>query len=230
MARSAEEQKKSNDRAYDRKVRQKLSERPAGGMDVKTGEKYAIQVLDRDGTHTKKRAPVVQENLKLLRPKAEEEVEEEAMKRRVRYASMVAHMEVAAAVIAAGGTTTLAARKAGVSKRQIRKYMESASFRERIQELQETLGNRIRGRVIKEVERRTSPQVIQKMELLDLLRVGDRFGLGRGSGNNINIHQETHNYESTFAAVVLSDREEEGEDFPTYEPSDFSLPGGNPPE
>lgn len=228
-----EKRQRKRDRSYRRRVEQKkLDQSDGGAVDVDTGERFSIQVLDNDGQRVKNRIPVVEDNLKLIGKKAKtsDEVEEITIEKRQRYAEMKGHMEVAAAVLAAGGSPKIAGRKAGVSGRQVRKYMESAVFRERVQELQETLGNRIRGRVLKEVSRRTSPSMIRKMELLDLLRVGDRVGLGRGNASSISINTEIHQYESTFAQVVLSDAGEESEDFPTYEPTDLSVSGGNPPE
>jgi len=89
---------------------------------------------------------------------------------------------------------------------------------------------------MKEVSRRTDPEMIKKMELLDLLRVGDRFGLGRGKDSAISVSKtEINNYESIFNAVFLGDAEqstdtgEESEDFPAFEPSRLALSGGDSP-
>lgn len=241
MALSAEQQKKKTERAFKRRADRRKAERDAkrgSAVDVDTGEKYEITVHDNDSKLQKRRAPVVKENLKILRAPAAIDVEEKKLKKRVRYATMQTHMEIAAYALASGATNKQAAEKAGISRRQVRKYMENADFRERIMELQETLGGRIRGRIMKEIDRRTTPEMIKKMELLDVLRVGDRFGLGRGTGNTvINDNREVHNYEATFNALFhgaensqrLSDSEEEGADFPEFEPTSLALSGGDSP-
>lgn len=232
---SREQQRKKNERALRRRQEQQAA-RFEQAVDGKTGERYDIQVLPKSGTKVKNAAPVVRENLKILREPEPTTVMEKKVAHRVRYAQMHTHKELAAIAIAAGANTTQAAAKAGVSRRQIRKYMEDADFRERIHELQETLGGRIRGRVIKEIGRRTSPKMIKKMELLDLLRVGDRFGLGRGNASVVNINNEVTNYEANFNALFhaedpkrLSDPEEEGADFPEFEPTSVALSGGDSP-
>lgn len=232
MALTAAQRKKKNDRALARREALKGS-----AVDVDTGQSYEIQVLDHHGPRDRKQAPVVEENLKILRIPKAEAVRTKAVRQRVRYASMQTHMEMAAHVIAAGGTTRQAAEKAGISRRQVRKYMEGGDFRDRIMELQETLGGRIRGRIIKEINKRTGPKYIEKMELLDMLRVGDRFGLGRGNGSVIvNDNREVHNYEANFNALfhaedskLDSDTEEEGADFPEFEPTSLALSGGDSP-
>jgi hypothetical protein len=239
MARTPEQQAKSNDRALARRQAKRRSQQTplAGARDTKTGERYEIAVLPNDGTKLRRSAPVVEDNLRMLKTPPAETIEQKAEKKRIRYAAMRTHQEIAANVIAAGGNATQAARKAGVSRRQVRKYMESADFRERVAELQEVLGNAIRGRVMKEIGRRTGPKYIQKMELLDVLRVGDRFGLGRGSASVIvNDHSSVqNNYEANFNALfhaedseLDSDSEEEGADFPEFEPTSLALSGGDP--
>lgn len=237
MPLSAEQQKKKSERAFKRRSERRRIEREASAVDVDTGQRYEIQVLDNDSKISKRRAPVVEENLKILRAPHKKQVEEKVLKKRIRYATMQTHMEIAAYALASGATNKQAAAKAGVSRRQVRKYMENADFRERIMELQETLGGRIRGRIMKEIDRRTTPEMIKKMELLDVLRVGDRFGLGRGSGSTIiNDNREVHNYEATFNALFhgkdsqrISDTEEEGADFPEFEPTSLALSGGDSP-
>lgn len=227
--------KGTKDRLYARRHEKELE----AAVDVDTGERFQITVLPNDAGPTKKLAPMVEDNLKTLKAPVAGEVKKKLVAKRIRYAAMRTHQEIAAMVIAAGGNSSLAARKTGLSRRQIRKYMESADFRERVAELQELLGNRIRGRVMKEVERRTSPSVIKKMELLDLLRVGDRFGLGRGNGNTIinQDNRQVNNYEANFNALFhaenseqLLDSEEEGADFPEFEPTSLALSGGDSQE
>lgn len=216
------------DRVFRRRGERKLAKMEAGATG-KNGQKHDIAILDGDSGMVRRRAPVVEEGLKVLKLKGEEELIEGNIKKRVRYAAMHAHREMAAAVLAVGGTRKMASRKAGVSVRQIQKYWEDPDFRERIQELQELLGGRVRGKVMKEINRRTSPVMIKRMELLDLLRVGDRFGLGRGKNAAVNTEVNIHNYESIFNSVFLADSEEESEDFPTFEPTRLALSGGDSP-
>jgi len=224
-----------NDRAHRRRGEKKLR-RLREAKDVNTGKKYDIEILDGDSSQIRKRVPAVKEGLKLIKAKDEDELIEENVKKRVRYAAMHAHRERAAEVLALGGSRKMAARRAGVSTRQIQKYFSDPDFRERIQELQEMVGSKIRGRVMKEVTRRTGPKLIEKIELLDLLRIGDRFGLGRGNASAINVSKtEINNYESIFNSVFLGDTEqpldseEEGADFPAFEPSRLALSGGDSP-
>jgi hypothetical protein len=237
MVLSAEQRKKKQDRAFARRERAKLN---GSAVDVDTGERYEVAILDSDSKRTKRLAPVVSQNLKTLRAPVPSKVREKLVVKRARYAAMKTHMEIAAIAIAAGATPRMAARKAGVNKRQISKYMQNADFRERVHEFQELLGNRILGRVLKEVNRRTEPEVIKKMELLDLLRVGDRVGLGRGSGSTIINNEGTiNNYEANFNALFhegaedseqLSDPSEEGADFPEFKPTSLALSGGDSQE
>lgn len=235
MALTAKQKKQKTERSYRRRHAEELEQGSA--VDTKTGDRFEIAILPRVHKDTNLRAPIISENLKLLKTPEPEKVKKKNIERRVRYAAMKTHMETVAHVIAAGGSAKQAAEKAGVSRRQVRKYMESGDFRDRIAELQEILGGKIRGRVMKEIERRTSPEVIQKMELLDVLRVGDRFGLGRGAGSVIvNDNREVHNYEATFNQLFhggsedpeqLPDGEEEGADFQEFEPSSVALSGGD---
>lgn len=219
---------KKNDRAFRRRGERKV-ERAKNAPISTNGQRHEIVVLDGDSGMMRRRAPVVEEGMKILKLKDEAELIDANVKKRVRYAAMHAHREIAATVLAVGGTRKLASRKAGVSVRQIQKYWEDPDFRERIQELQELLGGRVRGKVMKEINRRTSSKMIKKMELLDVLRVGDRFGLGRGKASAISTEVNIHNYESIFNSVFLADSEEESEDFPAFEPTSLALSGGDSP-
>lgn len=235
--RTARQKKQKRERSYQRRQQARLEARD-DAVDVDTGERFKIEVLDGDGPKNRNRAPVAEEHLKLLRPPKQTDVEDRAIKKRQRYAPMRGRQEIAAMVIAAGGTKQQAARKVGVSRRQISKYMASADFRDRIAELHETLATKIRGKIIREIDKRTTPEMIKRMELLDVLRVGDRFGLGRGNGSVIiNDNREVHNYEATFNQLFhgiqdseqLLDSEEEGADFPEFEPTSLALSGGDSP-
>jgi hypothetical protein len=229
----SENQKKAK---ADRAFRRRQEEKKANGsaVDMKTGDRYEISILPRTTAPVNAKVPMVTENMKILRAPDAGKVYEKQIEKRARYAAMKTHKEIAAHVIAAGGSPRQAAEKIGITRRQVRSYMEDADFRDRIKELQETLGSRLLGRVMKELGRRTTPKVIKKMELLDLLRVGDRVGLGRGNANTIiNDNREVHNYEATFNqlfhqdAQQLPDATEEGADFPEFEPTSVALSGGD---
>jgi hypothetical protein len=238
MAKKHTKHTKHADKLYGIRSQKKLAEVKAGATD-NDGNKYDFKVLDGDSSMVRHRAPAVEEGLKLIKAKTMTEAIDDKIKKRVRYAAMQARKEQAAAVLAVGGTRRMAARRAGISHRQIAKYVADPDFRERVAELQELLANKIRGRVMKEVGRRTNPKLIKKMELLDLLRVGDRVGLGRGKASAVNIHQEfnQHNYEEVFNAAFFGDNdqesdpdaEEEGADFPTFKPTRLALSGGDSP-
>lgn len=239
-ATTPEQMKKKNDRAVLRRAARRKAEREAAATDIDTGERFEVQVYENDSTKTRRNAERTAEHLKTLRVPDPETIEEKAIKKRQRYAPMQRNMELAAYAIAAGASVKVAARKVGVSPRQIRKYQTHADFRDRVVELHEVLATKVRGKIIKEIDRRTSPKMIAKMELLDVLRVGDRFGLGRGAGSVIvNDNREINNYEATFNQLFhgtasqdpleLSDGEEEGVDFPEFEPTSLALSGGDSP-
>jgi AcrR family transcriptional regulator len=141
-------------------------------------------------------------------------------------------MELSAQVLAVGGTFKMAAARAGCSVRQVKKYYSSADYRARIDELRSTLLSRLRGRIVRELERRTSDEKIQRMELLDLLRVYDRvLGPGKGAGGTHigEVNVTTNNYDTLLAALVAPDSGTEGVDFPILESTDFPLSGGSSP-
>jgi len=224
--------KAKRERAFRRRQERRKAE--GGAKDIKTGDRFEIAVLPKTAAPYNAHASTVSENLKVLRAPAADKVYEKQIEKRARYAAMKTHKEIAAHVIAAGGSPRQAAEKIGITRRQVRSYMEDADFRDRIKELQETLGSRLLGRVMKELGRRTTPKVIKKMELLDLLRVGDRVGLGRGNANTIiNDNREVHNYEATFNqlfhqdAQQLPDSSEESADFPELELTSVALSGGD---
>jgi hypothetical protein len=184
-----------------------------------------------------KRAKTATEAMEILDPKREtfEERQERLENKRIPYAGMVAHKEMAAMVLAAGGGYRLAAAKAGVSVRQVKKYYTTADFRARIDELRKSTFSKILGRVLKELEVRTDPKKIGQIELLDLLRVWDRVagapGKGGAGGMNIGeINVTNNNYDALVAALVAAKRGGEGSDFQEYRPEDLLLPGESPPE
>jgi hypothetical protein len=141
-------------------------------------------------------------------------------------------MELSAQVLAVGGTFKMAAARAGISTRQVKKYWMQDQFRSRVEELRMTLLSRLRGRIVRELERRTGDDAIKEMELLDLLRVWDRVGGGvKGPGGisigEMNLTQT--NYDHILAAIITPNAGSEGGDFPIFEPGDLLLPGVSSP-
>lgn len=177
--------------------------------------------------------PMVQQGLKIIDPHSttEEEFVDKYQQQRKPYAPMRAHKELAAQVLAVGGTYKMAAARAGVSVRQVRKYVSEADFRQRVEELRTTMLSRVRGRIMTELSRRTTPEKIQELEILDLLRVWDRVVGPRGSGNTMNIGEvNVHNsYDNILAAIVSPDTGEESRDFPRFESSGPAIPGTSSP-
>jgi len=151
---------------------------------------------------------------------------------RLRYAAMRAHQEMSAQVLAVGGTQKMAAKYAGVSPRQIKKYLTDADFRTRVEELRGLLASRIKGKILRELNRRTTGDHLKNMDLLDLLRVFDRVTVG-GKGMNsvvvegdLNVNQ--NRYEAILAALFNPNASPESVDFPGYGPEDLSLSSGDP--
>lgn len=173
--------------------------------------------------------------LKIVNPTAKDAEDiEEGLRRnpRTRYAAMRAHQEMAAMALASGSTQKMAARYAGVSPRQIKKYLQDPDFRSRIEELRVLATSRLKGKIIKELNRRTDGLNIRQMELLDLLRIFDRMTTG-GKGMAINVagdmNVDANRYETVLAALFSPDARSDGEDFQGYEPEDLSLSGGSSP-
>lgn len=149
----------------------------------------------------------------------------------MRYAAMRAHQEMAAQALAVGATNKLAGQYAGVSPRQIKKYMTDPDFRARIEEHRATTTSRIRGKIIRELDRRTGSVQIKNMELLDLLRVMDRLTTG-GKGMAITVEGDVNvnnKYENILAALFAPDSGSNGGDFPSYGADDVLVPGRSSP-
>jgi hypothetical protein len=196
-----------------------------------------VPIPDGAQPNLRRKAEAITPAMEILDPRREtfEERQERLENQRVPYASMAAHKEMAAMVLAAGGTYRLAAAKAGVSVRQVKKYYTTANFRTRIDELRKTTFSKILGRVLKELEVRTEPQVIKNIELLDLLRVWDRVAgsPGRGGAGGMNIGEinvTNNNYDAVVAALISAKRGGEGVDFQEYGPEDLLLSGESSPE
>lgn len=176
--------------------------------------------------------------MKVLNPrgaKTVEEVESGMIKRnpRIRYSGMKARMEMAAQVLAVGGTQRLAAKYAGCSERQIKKYYTDPDFRVRIEELRTVLASKVKGRIFRELSRRTTSDKIKQMELLDMLRILDRITVG-GKGMAINVSGDvnvgdTNYYEAILASLFNPNSGPDGGDFPVYEPDRIRLSSGSPP-
>lgn len=181
---------------------------------------------------------MVQEAVEIIDPKNESFAErsERLRGQRKSYAAMRAHQEMAAVVLAGGGTFRMAATKAGVSVRQVKKYYTEPDFRKRIDEMRTVMFQKVRGRLVKELEKRTRPGSIERIELLDLLRVYDRvYGSpgGKGGGGiqiagDVNVNQS--NYDTIIAQILASNTGAEGVDFPDFELDSLSLSEGDSPE
>lgn len=175
--------------------------------------------------------------MKLLNPRGPDNAEDVqrqmvAKNPRIRYSGMRAHMELAAQVLAVGGTQRLAAKHAGVSERQIKKYYADPDFRARIEELRAVLASKLKGRIMRELDRRTSGPNIKNMELLDMLRVFDRITTG-GKGMAISVAGDvnvSNNYESILAALFNPNSVQDGSDFPVYGSDSLRLSSGDSPE
>jgi hypothetical protein len=170
-------------------------------------------------------------------PRARESFDERQHRlgiQRVKYASMLAHEEMAAIVLAAGGSFKMAAAKAGISTRQVKKYYTSADFRARIEELRTTTFSKIRGRVLKELEKRTDPDKIGQIDLLDLLRVHDRVYGAPGGKPGVNIAGDVNvggtHYDQLIAALFTPQPGAESADFPIFELNGLSTSSDSPPE
>jgi hypothetical protein len=202
-------------------------------------DKRALVVMPDDGiSHIdRKHMPVVKELMAQM-PHARESFEERQERlglQRVKYSAMQTHQEMAATALAAGATYKIAAAKAGISVRQVKKYYTQADFRARIEELRQTTFSKIRGRILKELEKRTDPEHIRNIELLDLLRVHDRvFGAPGGNKSGVNIQGDvnvgTTQYDTIIAALLAPESRGEEPDFPIFEPTDLSSPSDGAPE
>jgi hypothetical protein len=189
-----------------------------------------LELPEDHSGHDRNLLPSVREGMRVLKPQGQDfEGEVEKFKKaRVKYAPMHAHMELAATALAAGASFRLAATHAGLSVRQVKKYYSDPDFRSRIEELRNTMFSKIRGRVIKEMEKRTDPGKIEKIELLDLLRVFDRVAgpIGGKAGVNIagDVNVGTSNYDTIIQAVLAQNTPSEEPDFPSFELNSSTIP------
>jgi hypothetical protein len=187
------------------------------------------------GPGDRKRLEATNRGLKILNPQGKDldDYQEEIVKKpRMKYAAMRAHMEMSAQALAVGSTQKLAAQYAGVSARQIKKYMQDSDFRARILELRAITTSKINGKIIRELDRRTNTGAIKNMELLDLLRIMDRLSPTGGKGMAINVEGDVNvgnKYDNILAALFSPDTGKNGGDFPEYGASDVLVPGTSSP-
>jgi hypothetical protein len=187
--------------------------------------------IEQQTTQIKRRMAPAETGLRVLNPqnKGFEDIKQEIdTKQRIPYSAMMAHMELAAQALAVGATVKMAAKYAGVGPRQVKKYLADASFRARVEELRNLLVSKLRGKVLRELDRRTSPELIRQMDLLDVLRIGDRVGMGRGE-NVAERESGTSNYDAILQQVFVIGEGPKGPDFQLYEPESLPLPGTDSP-
>jgi hypothetical protein len=190
-----------------------------------------VMPIEQQSGQVRNRLPVANAGLTIINPQGKdfEDHQEDMERKRLPYSAMQAHMEMAAQALAVGATVKMAAAYAGVSRRQVKKYLASADFRARVEELRNLLVSRLRGKVIRELNRRTSPEKIAQMDLLDILRIGDRVGLGRGE-NIAERDSGTSNYDRLIQQIFLVGQgRDQGEDFPLYGSESLPLPGTDSP-
>lgn len=174
------------------------------------------------------RLPRVNEGMTILVPKGQDfaEIKDDFMTRkRAKYGGMRAHMEMAATALATGATYKIAAAHAGISVRQVKKYMQDPDFRERITELRSVLMSKIQGKIVQELDRRTEPDEIKGLEMMDVLRVLDRTTGKSALIGEVNV--TNNNYEAIFNAIIDPNARSESADFPAYESADLELPEGD---
>lgn len=204
-------------------------------MTIKKGQAMIPLAPEEMTSQIRNRQEATERGLRLLNPRGKDEedfIQEYKNKPRMKYAAMRAHMEMAAQVLAVGGTQKMAANYAGVSPRQIKKYYADPDFRMRIEELREVLAGKIKGKILREFNRRVTGTEIRSMEIMDLARILDRVTTG-GKGMAINVQGDVHvgnRYEAILAQLFDPNAGEESADFQVYEPGSFSLPSGDSPE
>lgn len=181
----------------------------------------------------RRRIDATNRNLRVLNPQGrdhEDYKESIARNPRLRYAAMRAHMEMAAQALSVGATQKMAAKYAGVSPRQIKKYYTDPEFRTRIEELRNILASKIKGKLLREMNRRTTGMNLKNMDLLDLLRVFDRVTSG-GKGMSLHVDGDVNvnQYDTILQALFAPNARSNGGDFPVYGTDSLRLPGGDSP-
>jgi hypothetical protein len=202
-------------------------------------EAHAVLLDEEEETAwDRNRAPAMDNGVAILNPEdkmpsdIDEDIREASQQtgRRVQYTQMHAHMELAAIALATGCTIKQAAGYAGVSRAHLKtKYMPDPDFRARVAELHTQMTSTIKGRIVAELLRRTQPEAIKGMEILDVLRIGDRVGLSRGAGAESEESDQDHRKYNVIFNQVLLHAGPEGGDFPIYRPERPALPGEDSP-
>jgi len=176
----------------------------------------------------------VNRGLKILNPtgKTAEDYTTQIRKNpRMRYSVMRGRQEMAAQALAVGSTQRMAAKYAGVSQRQVKKYYADPDFRARIEELRATLASRMKGRIMRELNRRLTGVQIQSMDTLEMLRIFDRITVG-GKGMAINVAGDVNvnnKYEQILNALFSPDAPGDGEDFPQFGDRGLTVSGSSTP-
>lgn len=180
----------------------------------------------------RRRMEPTERGLRVLNPtgKTEDDYTEGLRRQpRIRYAAMRAHMEMAAQALATGSTQVMAARYAGVAPRQIKKYMADPDFRARIEELRAVLASRMKGKIMKELNRRVTSPRIKTMETLEMLRIFDRITVG-GKGMAIQVAGDvnvSNNYEQILATLFAAESDGDGADFQQYRDPSLAISRGS---
>jgi hypothetical protein len=177
----------------------------------------------------KQRALVLVDHLDAVKDEEEAEL---APQRRPKFHELRPHQERAAVYIAAGGTIAMAGEAAGVSGRQVRKYLQDPNFRDRIIELRQIVLSEMQGKIMQELLARLTPEKIAKMEVMDLLRIYDRSVGGKDKG--LEDGASVQKYDQVFNNIILlanqsgsPNSSDQSADFPEYGPEDLLLPGGD---
>lgn len=160
--------------------------------------------------------------------RSEDEIYSELVEQGQRgaFAALSAHREMAATILAAGGTRKEAADYAGITEATVSRFFEDQEFRARVSEVRSITLGRVQGRIVKDLERRTEPKKLKKMELVDVLRIYDRTAGPKSGAGKVAESITVNNYDAIFAEITRPDSPEEGEDFPGYGTEVIPLPGG----
>jgi hypothetical protein len=123
----------------------------------------------------------------------------------------------------------MAGAKAGVSDRQIRKYMTDSDFRSRVLELREKLTNQVHGAILNRFSELVADNNIKNLEVMDLVRIFDRV-VGTSQGGRtpvVNTGEGQEKYDSFLQQITVVVNSGQGPDFPEFEPGDLRLSEGS---
>ena len=181
---------------------------------------------------------VVDSNLDIIAPDADDLdfatlKADYADRKRVKYAALRAHQEIAATMIACGATYEMAGAQAGVSDRQIRKYMTDSDFRARVAELREKLTSQVHGAILNRFAELVSAGNIRNLEVMDLTRIFDRVvGTSQGGGRGgpvVNTGEGQERYDNFLQQITVVVNSGQSPDFPEFETTDVRLSEGSSP-